>query len=463
MRNVLIVDDEEDIRSLLSEILKEEGYVTTTASNAAQALQKVETENPAVVILDIWLEGSELDGLGVLKSIKTKYPNIQVIMISGHGNIETAVKSIKRGAYDYIEKPFKRDNLLRLIDRAMEVAYLSFSNRIFQEQQNAQTNIIGSSKYANSIRAQILVASANNSRIFISGPKGAGKSVIARAIHSQSKRAYQPFIEFNASKYKPEEIEAYLFGTVNSDKAPSAGFVAQADGGSLYINEIAYLPLSIQNKLLNFLQKNTYEKVGSDKEFTADVRIISSSSQDIESLIDSGKLQKSLFFRLNVINIKALPLKDRKDDIKDFIQYFITAYCGNDNSTRIIIADETHTMLSLYEWPANVRQLRNIIEWLCIYTAEMDDKVITSDMLPQNIFSCIQAKHSSLASINHSVISKQLKQARDVFEKHYIMAQLDRFGGNISRTAQFIGMDRTALHRKLKSLGIVDFKTLDCA
>ncbi len=455
MADILIVDDEEDIRSLISDILKDEGYTTQTASNAAQALGCFDSgQVPKAMILDIWLEGSDLDGLGVLKAVKSRYPNLPVVMISGHGNIETAVRSIRLGAYDFIEKPFKAEKLLIVLQRALENSNLVHINTALQERQRQITEILGNSRLIQVARGAALTAAPSNSRVFISGEPGTGKEALALSIHHASKRVHKPFVVLNVANLPPEQLEGELFGSYSPDKGYNRGAIEVAEGGTLFIDEAAGMPLSTQTTLLNFMQQNSYQRIGSKDAMKADVRIISASSADISSALETGTLQKSLYYRLSVVPIKMPALRERREDIKVLVEHFLRQFAGENPAKRLTISEEAYAVLHLYDWPGNVRQLRNIVEWIAMMSQKGAQQVVEMEHIPQDILDSVQDKHRSLNPLHSDIISKKLKQARDIFEKQYITAQLERFGGNISKTAQFIGMDRTALHRKLRLLQI---------
>ncbi|MBS0235913.1 MAG: sigma-54-dependent Fis family transcriptional regulator [Proteobacteria bacterium] len=464
MTDILIVDDEEGIRSLVADILKDEGYTPQLASSAAQAIDIIDNSPPPkVAILDIWLEGSEMDGLGVLKHLKARHPNVPAIMISGHGNIETAVRSIRLGAYDFIEKPFKGEKLLIIVQRAIEAASLAQMNHSLQEQHKLAIDLHGSSRAIQIVKTAAITAAPANSRIFITGEPGTGKEVLARYIHLNSKRAGKPFIVLNVANLPPEQIEGEMFGMQSSDKGLIAGALEMADGGTLFIDEIADMPLSTQTKLLKFLQQNSYERIGQKGEIKSDVRIIASSSVDIKTALDAGTLQKSLYYRLSVVPIRIPPLRERAEDLQELAEHFAKQLAGS-QSKHVKITQEAYAILQMYEWPGNVRQLRNTVEWLTMMAASRAQAQITPELLPQDIVDSVQNKHTFLKPFNSDLISKELKPARDSFEREYLLAQLKRFGGNISKTAQFIGMDRTALHRKLRHLGIaVAANDAECA
>lgn len=451
--HILIIDDEADIRELIADILKDEGYQPLSASSASEAIQCFENgAMPVAVILDIWLEGSEMDGIGILKYIKNNHPNIPVIMISGHGNIETAVQTIRHGAYDFIEKPFKAEKLLIMISRAIEASRLAQENKALKSQEKLIGELIGTSKSIMQLKNAALMAAPSNSRIVITGEPGSGKEVLARLIHDNSKRSKKPFCILHASNLSEEQLEIELFGTDDKNLKKS-GLLEKADHGTLYIDEISEMPIATQGKLLKFLQTQTFQKIGGNKDLKPDVRIIAASSKNLEEEITQGKFNQSLYYRLNVVPLKIPPLCERKEDIKLIAEYFLKSFS---NSLGIACKTLTHEALALmaaYDWPGNLRQLSNVIEWLYIMTPD-NVKEITAEMLPQELVLAVSGKHRNLNPVNSDILSKELKKARELFEKEYLHAQLNRFSWNISKTADFIGMDRTALHRKIKSLNI---------
>ncbi len=447
LANILIIDDEASIRELIADVLKDEGFTTAEARNAAQALEYLETAKaPKVIILDIWLEGSHMDGVGMLKMIRASHPSIPIIMISGHGNIEMAVKTIRLGAYDFIEKPFKAEKLTVLVKRAIESSVLTAQNLNLKKNVNLGGEFWGNSKYIQVLRNAAMLAAPTISRIFITGEIGTGKEVIARMIHNKSKRHNLPFMILQAGNISEAQIEDQLFGT----QATSQGFLEICDGGTLFIDEITEMPLATQNKFLNFLQQGSFRRIGSNVLIKSDVRIIAASSKKLED--GNLNLNQSLFYRLNVVPLYIPPLRERKDDIKVIAEKAIQLHAIA-QGRKIHISDDAYNVMYNYDWPGNVRQLLNTVEWLMIMSQNSNKEIMAAD-LPQAIIDSVQKKHANLNPVSSEIIGKQLKQARVLFEKEYLAAQLNRFDGNISKTANFIGMDRTALHRKIKSLGI---------
>lgn len=433
MHKILIIDDEADIRELISDVLADEGYKVQCASSAKEAMKLFQEETVDAVVLDIWLEGSEFDGIGVLKRFKQLKPEIPVIMISGHGNIETAVETIKHGAYDFIEKPFKEEKLLILLKRALEATTLVRENLRLKEEQGIQAEIIGSSKYANNLRETAKLLASNNSRILIKGEQGTGKELFARYVHKHSERAKKPFVKVYASSITNESAQLELFGE-DSQNAYKAGLVELANAGVLYIEDINELPKNAQNLLLKFLQDGKYCKVGSEKIQHSDARVISSIAKDV----DEG-FNQSLYYRLNVASIELQPLKKHKEDVLNYIKQF----------SKVEFSQEALSALMVHDWPGNIRQLKNFLEWVGMLHSKK--KVVELSELPAEISGIHKVDGHVIAN---DLVAKPLKVAKDMFEKEYLAAQLKKFSGNISRTADFVGMERTALHRKLKSLGI---------
>lgn len=452
MQKILIVDDKSDIRDLLSDILSDEGYKTITASNAKAALTAAESERPDLVILDIWLEGSEFDGVGVLKRIKERQANLPVIMISGHGNIETAIQTIKLGAYDFIEKPFKAEKLSVIIKRALEASMLVQENQELKKSQKSAFEIIGTSKQVEQLKDVITSVAPTQSRVLIQGETGSGKEVIARTIHNASTRKNAPFCILHSCNLTEANFEDELFG-VDEGNNFKLGLLEKANGGTLFIDEITEMPLACQTKLLRTLQDQSFKKQGSGKVVEFDIRVISATSKNIEEELAKGTLNKSLLFRLNVAPIKVAPLRNRKDDIRPISQYFLKQISESMGVNPITIKEDAFSAMEIYNWPGNVRQLKNLIEWLIMMYGQKGINISFKE-LPDDIAG---TKSKDPANQNTSVtelVGKPIKEARDSFEKIYLSAQLSRFSGNIAKTAEHIGMERTALYRKLKALKI---------
>ena len=454
-REILVVDDEADIRELVAGILQDEGYETRTAGNADEALAALDARLPALVILDIWLQGSRLDGLEILEAIKRAHPDMPVIMISGHGTIETAVGALKRGAYDFIEKPFKADRLLLLVQRAMESAELKRENRALKARSNIEDEMIGRSAAMNTVRGLVEKAAPMGSRVMIMGPPGSGKEVLARQLHRMSRRADGPFAVINAATMAPERMEAELFGveaSASADGMPRVGLFEQAHGGTLFLDEVADMPLETQAKILRVLVDQTFERVGGRNRVQVDVRVVSASARDLHAEIAAGRFREDLFHRLSVVPIRVPRLADRREDIPDLASHFIQRISMANGVPPRQISNEAMAVMQAYDWPGNVRQLRNVCERLLILANDDAESAIGADMLPAEVGGAGPA--TLRADGGEVIMALPLREAREAFERDYLLAQVARFGNNISRTATFIGMERSALHRKLKSLGI---------
>lgn len=450
--DILIIDDEADIRELVGGILEDEGHETRLAANSDEALQQIENRVPRLVFLDIWLQGSRLDGLALLDQIKTRYPALPVVMISGHGNIETAVSAIKRGAYDFIEKPFKADRLILVAERALETSKLKREVSELRKQSSYTPELLGSSLVMSHLRQTIEKVAPTNSRIMITGPSGSGKETTARAIHALSTRANGPFVTINAATITPERMEIELFGTEMDGGERKVGALEEAHGGILYLDEVADMPRETQNKILRVLTDQTFERVGGSKRVKVDVRVISSTAQNLEGLIAEGRFREDLFHRLAVVPISVPPLASHREDIPEMIQYFIRQISQQAGIKPREIGDDAMAILQAHSWPGNIRQLRNNVERLLILArGESGDGPITAELLPAEVGDTLPRAPTD--SDVH-IMALPLREARELFEKEYLVAQINRFGGNISRTAEFVGMERSALHRKLKSLGV---------
>lgn len=450
--DILVVDDEVDIRELVAGILSDEGYETRTAFDADSALAAINDRVPRLVFLDIWLQGSRLDGLALLDEIKTQHPDLPVVMISGHGNIETAVSALRRGAYDFIEKPFKSDRLILVAERALETSKLKREVSDLRKRSGETLELMGNSLAMGHHRQTIERVAPTNSRIMITGASGSGKELTARAIHAASLRANGPFVALNAAGITPERMEIELFGTEMDGGERKVGALEEAHGGILYLDEIADMPRETQNKILRVLVDQQFERVGGTKRVKVDVRIISSTAQNIEAMIAEGRFREDLFHRLNVVPVQVPPLSARREDIPALVDFFMKQIGEQIGIKPRILAEDAMAVLQSHSWPGNVRQLRNNIERLMILTRSDDaDEPITADLLPAEIGDSLPRTPSE--SDQH-IMALPLREAREMFEKEYLIAQINRFGGNISRTAEFVGMERSALHRKLKSLGV---------
>ncbi len=458
-RDILIIDDEDDIRDLIAGILEDEGYETRQAHDADSALNEIARRRPSLVFLDIWMQGSRLDGLQLLDVFQSQHPEMPVVMISGHGNVETAVSSIRRGAYDYIEKPFKIDRLLLITQRAMEASRLKSEVAELKERGASKAaEMVGNSQALQQIRGIVEKSAPTNSRIFISGPSGSGKGLVARLIHARSLRAEAPFIEINASLYAPDEVPVVLFGRETREKTgllrTEVGALERAHGGTLYLSEVSGLPLATQGALLRTLVENKFNRVGGQMPVPIDVRIISASSLNLAAIIEAGEFRSDLFHRLSIVPVQITPLRERREDVPALVATFIEQICRMHNLPRVTIGDDAMAVLQTQEWPGNARQLRNSIERLLILTKGQapENGVITATMLPSDIGEVLPTVGDTDASAH--LMSLPLRDAREVFERQYLLAQIERFGGNISKTAEFVGMERSALHRKIKSLGL---------
>lgn len=455
--SILVIDDEADIRNLIRDVLDDEGYETKTASGDLEALSTLDEKVPTAVILDIWLQGSELDGLGILEIIKRKYPYLPVIMISGHGNIETAVNSLKMGAYDYIEKPFTQDKLLVVVKRACEFAKLQKENSELRMYNSEVNRLIGNSSSMSNLKQTILKVAPSSSRVLITGPNGSGKKLIAKLIHEKSKRKNQPFIVFSAAGMSEDRAQLELFGEESKDifSTPrKVGILELANMGTVFIDEICDLPLNVQSKILNFLQSNSFIRNGGKNMIKLDVRVVSSTSKNVKEEIAKGRFREDLFYRLNVIEIQAPSLSERKEDIAMLSEFFLAYFHEAAGFPIRQFSTEALVALQNYSWPGNVRQLRNVIEWVLIMSSNEKEKMITSAMLPPEINNTIINVNSEKKENNLEMMDLPLREAREVFEKQYLSSQLIRFDHNITKMAMAIGMERSALHRKLKTLEI---------
>ncbi len=452
--DILIVDDENDICELVSGILQDEGYATRVARDSDTALASIKGRRPNLLFLDIWLQGSRLDGLQLLDAAKAEHPDLPVVMISGHGNIETAVAAIKHGAYDFIEKPFKADRLLLVADRALETSRLRREVKELKQLTPLANDMIGRSAAINQLRQTIEKVAPTNSRILVIGPSGAGKELCARTIHALSGRANGPFVVINAAAMTPERMEIELFGIEQTNGAQSRkiGALEEAHGGTLFIDEIADMPRETQSKILRVLTEQTFERVGGGGRVAVDVRIVSSTARNLEADIASGKFREDLYHRLSVVPIRVPPLAERREDIPLLIDYFMEQISQATGLPKRSIGEDAMAVLQSHDWPGNVRQLRNNVERLMILAGGDPSAVISASMLPQDVGSMVPSMPNGNGG--EQLMGLPLREAREMFEREYLMAQISRFGGNISRTAEFVGMERSALHRKLKALGI---------
>ena len=450
--DILIVDDEADIRELIAGILQDEGFETRLAHNSDAALSEIGLRRPSLIILDIWLMGSRLDGLDLLNVIKEKHPDVPVIIISGHGNIETAVAAIRRGAYEYIEKPFKADRLLLVVGRALETTRLKRENEVLKGRAGSDSELLGASSAMRQLRAQLKKIAPANSRVLITGPMGAGKELAARTLHEFSLRATGPFVTLSAATMAPERMEEELFGIEDGSGAPRrVGALEEAHGGTLYIDELADMPIETQGKVLRVLVDQTFQRVGGGKKVKVDVRVVSSTSRDLPGLISTGKFREDLYHRLGVVPVRVPALAEHREDIPELIEHFARLYSVSAGQPARKFAGDSIAVLQTRDWTGNVRELKNNVERIMILASGDPASEITAQMLPAEN-GAAGSSHSG-SGIEH-LLAHPLREAREEFERDYITAQLGRFGGNISRTAQFIGMERSALHRKIKLLGL---------
>ena len=456
--DILIVDDETDIRVQISGILGDEGYDTREAGDSDSALTAVEQRLPALMILDIWLQGSKLDGLELLDVVKRDHPDLPVIIISGHGTIETAVRAIMKGAYDFIEKPFQADRLLLDVERVFEATRLKRENAELMLRAGGHIELIGASSAIAQVNTAIDRVAPTGSRILVTGPPGAGKEVVARLIHDRSHRSGGPFVVVNAATMAPDRMEVELFGieagATGVDSPRKTGTFELAHGGTLLLDEVADMPHETQGKILRFLQEQTFQRVGGNFWVEVDVRIIAASNRDLRAEIAAGRFREDLYYRLNVVPIHVPALSERREDIADLARHFMVRSAEAAGLPVRHISEDALAALQACDWPGNVRQLRNLVEWLLIMAPGSAQSPIHADMLPPDL--AASAPPAARAENAGEIMAMPLRGARETFERQYLTAQLVRFGGNISRTAEFVGMERSALHRKLKGLGITD-------
>ena len=446
---ILIVDDEEDIRRLVAGTLEDEGYRTLAAADGDEALAVLRESAPSLALLDVWLEGSRLDGMELLEVLRGRHPELPVLMISGHGTIETAVRAIREGAYDFVEKPFNTDRLLNLVARAIEAARLRRENAELRLRAGVHSELVGRSQEIGHVRALVERVAPTGSRVLIQGPPGSGKEVVARLIHLRSRRSGGPFVVVNCATMIPDRFEEHLFGTEGGGRT---GFFEQADGGTLLLDEVVDMPLETQGKIVRVLQEQTFQRVGGSRRIRVDVRVVASSNRDLAAQIAEGNLREDLFYRLNVVPVEIAPLHRRREDIPLLVEHFSMLFARQNGIPGPAIAEDAMAALQAYGWPGNVRELRNVVERLSITGPGDGRAAIRADALPPEL-------REAAPAVSHfekgdEMMAKPLREAREVFEREYLLTHLNRLGGNISRTAEFVGMERSALHRKLKLLGV---------
>ncbi len=452
--DILVVDDELDIRDLVAGVLEDEGYAPRTAADSDAALMAIADRRPSLVLLDVFLKGSRLDGLELLDEIKRRDPTQPVLVISGHGNLDTAVTAIRRGAADFIEKPFEAQRLLLLVSRATETEQLRAENDALKAQIGLGVQLSGTSAAINHVRATLKRVAPTGSRVLISGPAGVGKEVAARMLHSWSPRAGAPFVVVSAARMTPERVEEELFGSERPDGSVTPGLLERAHGGTLFLDEIADMPMPTQGRILRVLTEQSFTRVGGQRVVKVDVRVLSSSARTLTAEIDAGRFREDFYYRLNVVPVFIPSLAERREDIPSLVEHFVARYATERRVPTPEITTEAMAALQAYDWPGNVRQLRNIVERTIILAPGDRIGRIDMDMLPPEILNDPASGASAGPSL--AIMGAPLREAREAFEREYLRIQIRRFSGNISRTAHFIGMERSALHRKLKILGMAD-------
>ena len=450
MSDILIVDDERDIRELISDILKDEGFSTRLAANSDQAIEALNAAEPALMVLDIWLKDSRMDGIDILKQVKRNNPDVPVIIISGHGNIEIAVAAIRQGAYDFIEKPFNIDQLLVVVNRAMETNRLRRENSQLKRGDARAEDMLGTSPAFRKLRDNLDKVAKSNGRVMLTGEPGSGKELAARYVHAHSPRADIPFVTVPCATIEPERMEEVLFGRESPERGIEKGLLEQAHGGVIYFDEVADMPLGTQPKILRVLTEQQFTRAGGTDKVRVDLRVISSTHRDLTVEIAAGRFRQELFDRLNVVPVAVPSLAERRDDIAMLARHFIERFHADQNLPLRELPDDTVAALQAMRWPGNVRQLRNMIERVLIL-AEDSGPIMPAELASQGP----SADNGEALTLGPQITALALREAREMFEREYLLAQINRFGGNISRTAQFVGMERSALHRKLKSLGVV--------
>ncbi len=448
--DILIVDDERDIRELVAGVLEDEGYTTRVAADSDAALAALAERRPSLVLLDVWLQGSRLDGLELLDVLKERDPTLPVLVFSGHGNIDTAVHAIRRGAVDFIEKPFEAERLTLLVARATETERLRRENATLKERVGTDDELNGTSNAINAVRATLKRVAPTGSRVLITGPAGVGKEIAARMLHNWSLRAGAPFVTVSSARMDPDRVEEELFGSEDGDLV-RAGLLEQAHGGTLFLDEIADMPVPTQAKVLRVLTEQSFTRVGGQRVVRVDVRVVSATGRDLAAEIAAGRFREDLYYRLNVVPVHLPPLSDRREDIPVLAEYFVARFASERRARTPAFSPEAMATLQSFDWPGNVRQLRNIIERTIILSPDAKLDLIDVDQLPGEVTATPPSANPAALAMG-----VPLRQARETFEREYLRVQIRRFSGNISRTAAFIGMERSALHRKLKILGIAE-------
>jgi two-component system, NtrC family, nitrogen regulation response regulator NtrX len=450
MSDILIVDDERDIRELVSDILEDEGYATRLVGNSDDCMAAINQEAPALLILDIWLKDSRMDGIDILKAVKRDNPDVPVVIISGHGNIEIAVAAIRQGAYDFIEKPFNIDQLMVVVRRAMEASRLRRENSTLKRRDVSSADMVGTSTAFRTLVSHLDKVTKSNGRVMLTGPAGAGKEIAARYIHANSNRASAPFVTVNCAGVAPENMEEVLFGRETSERGIEPGLLEEAHGGVVYFDEVADMPVGTQSKILRVLVDQQFQRVGGSDRVRVDLRVISSTNKDLEVEIAEKRFREELYHRLNVVPIAVPSLEERREDIPMLTESFI-ATCNETQGLPLrTVSDEAIALMQTMIWPGNVRQLKNLIERVLILgdgTGPIEARELPAEEESSD--------ENGRVVLSGALATMPLREAREAFEREYLLTQINRFGGNISRTASFVGMERSALHRKLKSLGVV--------
>ncbi|MBX9859054.1 MAG: sigma-54 dependent transcriptional regulator [Sphingomonas sp.] len=452
--DILVVDDEKDIRELVAGVLEDEGYETRLAADSDAALEAIAARRPSLVLLDVWLHGSRLDGLDLLDELKRRDPSIPVIVISGHGNLDTAVAAIRRGAVDFIEKPFEAERLLLLVERATETERLRREVASLRETAGREDDLTGNSAAINGVRATLKRVAATGSRVLITGGAGVGKEVAARLLHGWSQRGVAPFVVVSAARMTPERVEEELFGVEEGGNVVRPGLLEQAHGGTLFLDEIADMPLQTQARILRVLTDQSFTRIGGQRIVRVDLRVVSATARDLTVEIAEGRFREDLYYRLNVVPVVIPGLAERREDIPPLVEHFVAHYAAQRRVPTPEVAPEAMVALQSHEWPGNVRQLRNVVERTVIMAPGERIGRIDIDLLPAEVLG--DQRDLGIGAATTAIMGAPLREAREYFEREYLRVQIRRFSGNISRTATFIGMERSALHRKLKLLGITE-------